>query len=249
MSEITFVMIVKNAESTIKPTLEALKDWPHIVILDTGSTDKTIELINSYPHITLQKGPFEGFGAARNLATSYAKTSWVFHIDADEIPTGLLLKELSELKLENSFIYEVLRDNYFWNHHMKGCSGWYKDYVGRLYNKHKTKYSSDLVHEKVLDEGLKHKKLNHTLIHKPYKDLKAMIEKMNHYSDLFVNNTSKQVSIVSPFLHSFFAFFKSYFLKKGWTQGIQGFVISKYIADTAFYKYMKLYEKKYIKHK
>lgn len=238
--QISFIMITKNAAATIQETLEALKNWPHIVILDTGSTDDTCKIIRSYPHILLFEAPFEGFGAARNLATSHAQTPWVFHIDADEVPQKALLDELINLHLDKNTCFSVLRDNYFLGKLMKGCSGWTHDIVVRLYCSSSTRYSDDLVHEKVITDNMDVIKLKGTLKHTPYQSFKHMIDKMNHYSDLFVKNTHKKASSWSPFTHAIFAFIKSYVFKKGFTQGLRGYILSKYIADTAFYKYLKL---------
>lgn len=242
MTPITFVLIVKNAEATIYDTLAALQDWPEVVVLDTGSQDSTLEIVKKFQNVSLHKSPFYGFGPTRNIASSFSKTSWVFHLDADEIPSAKLLEELKSLSLQQDTVYFVNRDNYFWNRHMKGCSGWYPDYVGRLYHKDLTRYSGDLVHEKVLTEGLKKIRLKNTLKHTPYQNLKTMQDKLNHYSDLFVKNTNKKSSRLSPYIHGSFAFFKSYILKRGFTQGFRGLILSKYIADVAFYKYLKLYE-------
>jgi glycosyltransferase involved in cell wall biosynthesis len=240
---ISFVMITKNAQSTLSQTLEALKTWPHVVIYDNGSTDRTLDIIKNYPHVRCIQGEFEGFGPTRNKASNYANTPWVFHIDADEIPTSELLNTLETLSIDEKTCYCVMRDNYFFGKHMKGCSGWYPDRVVRLFHKNNTRYSSDLVHEKVLTEGFKIKELKGSLMHTPYQSFKQMIDKMNHYSDLFAKNSTKKINMLSPFTHSFFAFFKSYILKLGFKEGVRGYILSKYMADTAFYKYLKKLEK------
>lgn len=234
-------MITKNASATLQDTLEALKNWPHVVIYDTGSTDETLSIIKNYPQIILQQGPFEGFGKARNKATSFAKTPWVFHLDADEVPSKDLLAELGKISLIENCVYSVRRDNYFMQKHMKGCSGWYPDDVVRLFHKQSHSYSLDLVHEKVICEKNFVIQLQNSLKHTPYQSVKQMLDKMNHYSELFAKNTSKKANFLSPFLHAFHAFFKSYILKNGISQGFRGYILSKYIADTAFYKYLKLW--------
>jgi glycosyltransferase involved in cell wall biosynthesis len=241
--QITFVIMVKNGEATLAKTLQALGDYSPVLVLDTGSTDKTLEIIKSFPSVFFYQTSFEGFGKTRNYASSLAKTDWVLHLDADEVLTPALLEEIISLQPQQDCCYALLRDNYFWQKSMKGCSGWYPDWVIRLYNKKQTSYSLDLVHERVLDDGLKIKKLRSTLIHTPYQNLSQMLNKMNHYTDLFVLNTTKKGSKIAPYIHGLFAFMKSYILKRGWTQGYRGLILSKYIADTAFYKYLKLYEK------
>jgi glycosyltransferase involved in cell wall biosynthesis len=242
LDKITFVLIVKNAEISLQDTLEAIKNCPNILVYDNGSQDNTQAIVLQYPKICFYQGTFEGFGPTRNKAAKMAKTPWVFHLDADEVPSKKLLEELTNLKLDSNCVYSILRDNYFWNKAMKGCSGWSSDIVTRLYPQDKTSYSQDLVHEKVLSKGFGVIKLTGTLKHTPYPSLSSMMEKMEHYSTLFCKNTKKKAHALSPFTHGIWAFIKSYIFKKGIFQGYRGYILSKYIADTAFYKYLKLYE-------
>lgn len=245
MDCITFVMIVKNGSNTLKSTLEALKQWPHVLVVDTGSTDSTLEMAQGFKNVILKQIPFEGFGKTRNRATSFSPTDWVFHIDADELVTQKLTQELKHLALDPQKVYQVLRDNYFLNKQMKGCSGWYPDPVIRLFNRNHFAYGNEAVHEKLVCQKTDVISLKGHLLHTPYQNFHQMLSKMNHYSELFAQNSSKQVSMWSPYVHGGFAFIKSYFFKLGFTQGYRGLILSKYIADTAFYKYLKLVEKKY----
>lgn len=245
MTEVTFVLMVKNGEKTLKPVLTALRKWPRVIVVDTGSEDKTLEIAQSFSNVVLQQIPFEGFGKTRNAATKFAKTDWVFHLDADEIPSNDLLETLCSKTLEAGTLYEIFRENYFWKKAMRGCSGWYPDYVLRLFNKNECEFSQLSVHEKLIVKNKKIEKIQGKLIHTPYQDLKQMLAKMNHYSELFATSSKKQVSIATPFFHAIYAFIKSYFFKRGLFQGIRGLILSKYIADTTFYKYLKIYEKRH----
>lgn len=135
MNEITFVMIVKNGMKTLPDTLFPLKTWPHVVVADTGSEDGTWEYLQTCSFVKSYKISFDGFGDARNEASNLAKTKWVFHLDADEVPSLELLEELKSLNLDDKSVYKVQRHNIFWNKHMKGCSGWHPDFVIRLLQK------------------------------------------------------------------------------------------------------------------
>jgi len=87
-------------------------------------------------------------------------------------------------------------------------------------------------------------KLNNPIIHYSYENVGDFLKKMQTYSTLFAeqNQGKKSASSWKAIVHGMFAFFKSYFLKKGFLDGYEGFLISMYNGHTAFYKYIKLYE-------
>jgi glycosyltransferase involved in cell wall biosynthesis len=243
LASITFIIMVKNGQETLKKTLDSLRNCSHVLVCDTGSVDSTIEIAKSYPNVFLKQIPFNGFGPTRNEATSFTTTDFVFHLDADEVLTRSLLEELSVLNLDEQLAYEVKRDNIFFGKIMQGCSGWSNDYVTRLYNKKNFSFSQDLVHEKVNASKKAIIRLKNPLEHTPYLSFYQMLDKLNHYSELFCKNTKKTANRLSPFTHGFFSFFKSYILKLGFKEGYRGLVLSLYIAHGSFYKYLKLYQK------
>lgn len=247
LSSITFIIMVKNGQATLKKTLDSLRHCTNVLVCDTGSFDETIPIAKSYPNVTLKEVSFHGFGPTRNHITAFSTTDFVFHLDADETLTSSLLEELSVLNLDSTKAYEVKRDNIFFGQIMQGCSGWSNDYVTRLYSKKTYAYSQDLVHEKVLVDKKNKIRLKNTIQHTPYLSFYQMLEKLNHYSELFCQNTKKKAHPLSPFIHGFYSFFKSYLLKLGIKEGYRGLFLSLYIAHTSFYKYLKLYQKQYWK--
>jgi glycosyltransferase involved in cell wall biosynthesis len=242
---ISVTILTKNSEKYLQEILETLKEFDEVVILDNGSTDKTLEIATSYTNVALHKTQFLGFGKLHNLAIDLAKNDWILSIDSDEIPSKALLKEVLTKKLEKNNVYVLSRHNYFNNKHIKYC-GWHPDFVVRLFNRQTTRFSDDEVHEKVLCEGLKKCYLKSPLKHYPFSSISDFIRKIQHYSDLFAeqNLYKKKASPLRAFGHGFWRFFKSYILQKGFLAGYEGFVISKYDGHTAFYKHIKLYEKK-----
>lgn len=125
---------------------------------------------------------------------------------------------------------------------MRGCSGWYPDWVVRLYNKQRTRFSDDAVHEKVISQGLRVVKLQHSLRHTPYRSLEDLKRKKEVYTQLFVeqNKGKKKSSFAKAVLHGIFAFVKSYIFKRGFLCGKEGFILSRYIGSVAYLKYRKL---------
>ncbi|MBS0629125.1 MAG: glycosyltransferase family 2 protein [Verrucomicrobia bacterium] len=241
---ISATVLTKNSEKTLKQTLDSLKRFPEVIVLDTGSTDHTLTIAKNYPNVSLHTSPFLGFGPLHNLASSLATHDWILSIDSDEIVTEELAEEILALTLDPKVIYSIQRANYYNGRQIKWCGGWHPDLVWRLYHRWETQFSTALVHEKVEKKELQISQLRGTLIHVPYREMRDFLDKMQHYSTLFADqNAGKKSSVFKAILHSWSAFLKSYILKRGFLGGKEGFIISVYNGHTAFYKYLKLAEK------
>jgi glycosyltransferase involved in cell wall biosynthesis len=236
---ISVCILTKNASSTIAKTLESTRPFPEVLILDNGSTDNTLEIARSFPNTVIHKMPFIGFGPLRNEAARLAKHDWILALDSDEVLSNP--EEILSLKLDSDRAYSLPRHNFFNGKQIKGC-GWGKEQIARLYNKKKSSYCLSFVHESLLAKNPI--PLSFPLLHTPYRTTSEFLAKMQHYSTLFAeqNRHKKNSSISKAILHALFAFLKSYILKRGFLDGGEGFFISLYNANTAFYKYMKLLE-------
>jgi glycosyltransferase involved in cell wall biosynthesis len=235
-------MLTKNSEKTLTQTLESLKTFAEVIVLDTGSTDKTLEIASQFSNVSLHKAPMTGFGDLHNKAASLSSHDWILSIDSDEVLSDELVKEIHALALDPIYIYAIRRDNYFNGKKMRCCAGWHPDWVARLYNREKTQFSSDAVHEKVI--GCKVIQLRCPMKHVPYRSSSDFLSKMQTYSTLFAlqHRGKKKSSLTKAILHSLAAFCKNYFLCRGILGGREGFVISLYNAQTTYYKYLKLAE-------
>lgn len=243
MVPISVVVLTKNSAETIKKTLNSLLAFKEVLVLDTGSSDATLDIARAFPNVKIEKHPFTTFGAVRNLASEYACCDWILTLDSDEVLSEKAFKEIFSLSLDPCKVYSFPRWNYFNDKFIKWC-GWYPDRVLRLYNKKTACYSSDFVHEKVLYPGLKELKLSGPLEHYSYRKIGDFLDKMQKYTTLFAeqNKYKKTSSPQKAFLHAVFAFFKSYILQRGMFGGWEGFIIASYNAQTSFYKYLKLWE-------
>ncbi|MCE5293689.1 MAG: glycosyltransferase family 2 protein [Chlamydiales bacterium] len=240
---ISVTIIVKNGQRYLPQVLKALETFSEIIVLDTGSTDDTITIAKSFPNVALHQSPFLGFGPSHNLATSLASNDWVLSIDADEVASPELIKEIFALQLEPNTIYTISRHNYFRGKFIKGC-GWYPDCPVRLYNRKVTAFTDAKVHESILDTNMKKQALKSPLYHYPYNSISDFLAKMQSYSTLFAEQYKgkRKSSLTKAITHGLFAFFKSYFIKRGIFLGSEGFIISLYNGHTAYYKYLKLQE-------
>lgn len=241
---ITVTILTKNCAKTLDPTLHSLKQFPEILVYDTGSCDQTVETAKKFPNVKVIEGPFEGFGPTHNKASSLATYDWILSIDSDEVLSPGLAEEILRLDLSPSSVYRINRHNFFNKKWIRYCGGWYPDPVIRIYNRQMTQFSEDVVHEKILHSHLRVSPLSSPLFHTPYRSIDDFLHKMQLYSTLFAeqHRGKKQVSLKTAFIHSLCAFFKSYILKKGFLGGREGFIISLYNGHTTFYKYLKLLE-------
>lgn len=239
---ISITILTKNSEKYLAEVLKSLSSFDEVLILDTGSTDRTREIATSFVNVSWKDSSFIGFGPTHNVASSLAKNDWILSLDSDEILTEDLIKEIQATPLKDTCVYSFWRKNYYRGRHIKGC-GWYPDRVPRLYNRKITSFTEALVHEAVITNGLKKVSLKGCVLHYPFDSVSSFIKKMNTYSDLFAEQSKKRSSVGKALLHAIWAFVKSYILKKGFLLGSEGFEISWYNMNCAFYKYTKLTEK------
>lgn len=239
---ISATILTKNSEETLPATLESLKNFPEVLILDTGSTDRTFEIAALFPNVRVIKKTFEGFGKTHNLASDLASYDWILSIDSDEVLSSELSSEILGLTLDPGAVYSIDRHNHFQGKHIKYCAGWHPDRIVRIYHRKRTRFTEDRVHERIVTSNLQIVPLRHRMIHTPYRTIEEFMNKMQFYSTLFAeqNAGKKQSSLGKAVAHGLSAFLKSYIAKRGFLGGREGFVISVYNGHTAYYKYLKL---------
>ncbi|HEY2810285.1 MAG TPA: glycosyltransferase family 2 protein [Rhabdochlamydiaceae bacterium] len=241
---ISVTILTKNNQQTLKATLESVKSFSEVLVYDTGSTDDTLLIAESFPNVVIFQGPFEGFGRTHNTASSLAARDWILSLDSDEVLSPSLALEIQTLALDTNCVYELSRNNFYNEKWIKWCGGWYPDSVARLYHRKVTRFSDDAVHEKILSEGLRKVRLSSPLSHVPYRSVEDFLKKMQMYTSLFADQyPGKSASLGKAILHGWFAFFKSYVLKRGFLGGKEGYIISAYNGHTTYYKYLKVLEK------
>ncbi len=240
---ISVIMLCKNNQEYIRETLEALSKFNEVVLVDTGSDDRTLEIASRFANVKIYKKKMEGFGTVRNAGAKLAKNDWILAIDADEVVSNRLADEIFSLNLDKTKVYKIPFKSFYNGKWIRGC-GWHPESHVRLYNKKTTKFSNLKVHEAVLTERLEIIKLKNYINHTSYRNTHDFLKKMQNYSELFAlqNVGKKKSSFLKALIHGSFAFFKSYLLKRGFLMGKEGFIISAYNANTAFYKYLKLSE-------
>ncbi|EAJ5701578.1 putative two-domain glycosyltransferase [Campylobacter lari subsp. concheus] len=249
LKQISVIMIVKNAQKTLKACLESLQEFGEIVLIENDSNDDTLkiayEFSKGYKNIKIYQHKFIGFGPLKNLAISYTSNDWIFNIDADELAKKEFLQELWQIEANKEDIIVLPRENLYNGEWIKAC-GWWPDHVMRVFNKTHTSFNGNLVHESlILHEDSKKIKLQNGLRHFAFDDIDGLLDKLQKYSKLWaLQNLHKESSIYKALLRGTWTFFRNYILKKGIFYGYKGFIISTCNGLGAFFKYMKLYELK-----
>ncbi len=241
---ISVAIIVKDGEKYIGQCLQSLASFDEVLLMDTGSTDRTLEIARSFDNVRIEEGEFDGFGPTKNRATELAKHDWILSIDSDEMVTPELSSEILALSLDESRVYRFSRQSYYNGRFIRGC-GWYPDKILRLYNKTRTAFNDNDVHESVMvKEGMAVADLTGALKHYPYDNAGSLIAKLQFYSTLFAgqNKGKLQSSPLKAVSRGLAAFFKGYVIRKGFLDGYEGFHIAFCQGLAAYLKYIKLYE-------
>lgn len=242
--KITVTILTKNSERYLAAILRALKDFDEVLLLDSGSEDSTFKIAEQYSNVTVHRSEFLGFGEMHNKAAQLARNPWILSIDSDEVPTEALVREVRGLDLDRHCVYNLPRRNYYNGRYIKHC-GWNPDRVKRLYHREQTRWTNAKVHESIITKGCSEVALDEGVLHYSYQGIGDFLQKMQVYSEYFaVENAGRKPS--SPgkaALHGCYAFVKTYILQCGFLDGWEGFMIASYNANTAFYKYWKLYER------
>jgi (heptosyl)LPS beta-1,4-glucosyltransferase len=241
------MMIVKNEEKHLKASLESVVGWvDQIAILDSGSTDNTLNIAKRYTDLVYEKLDWEGFGKQRQVAQSYLSTDWVLVLDADEFVSPELKKEIQGIALTSSLdiCYQINRLTKAFGKYIH-YSGWSPDWIVRLYPREKVGYNDALVHEKVIisDEMQVKKITSGLLYHDTYESLHHYINKTTGYLKAWADEREgkKKSGLGTALLHAFACFIKMYFIKRGFLDGRHGFILAWLGTHSTFVKYIDLW--------
>lgn len=243
--KISAYILAYNEAEKIADAVASVLWADEIVVVDSGSTDRTAEIAQSLGARVVQV-PFHGFGDLRNRAIVECRHDWIFSLDSDERCTPGVRDEILSILAAPAphDAYLVPRRNYMMGRWIKG-SGWYPNFrQPQLFRKGAMRYDNDPVHEgyQLLTQRPLGQ-LQNAIWQFPFRDLEEVIRKMNRYSSLGVRKLSdRQVSMASALGHGMWSFVKHYLLKRGYRDGWAGFVIALGNFEGTFYRYAKRYE-------
>lgn len=249
MPTLSVAMIVKNEAQDLAACLDTVKGWvDEIVILDSGSTDETEQIAEQYGAKFYVNTDWQGFGKQRQLAQQYVTSDYVLWLDADERVTPELKQSILQVVKndEQNAVYKIGRLSEVFGRQIRH-SGWYPDYVVRLYRTTFAKYGDELVHEKVhFPKDANVKKLTGDLLHFTYKDVHHYLVKSASYAQAWSiqkAKAGKKASLFDGVTHALGCFVKMYLLKAGFLDGKQGFLLAILSAHSTFVKYADLWNR------
>ena len=245
MSKLSVVVITKNEENNVRECLDSVSWADEIVVVDAGSSDRTIDIVKEYTNKVYSR-PWDGYGAAKNYGLTQCSGEWVLSIDADERVTPELRVEILEnLGIDNQKIsaFSMPRRANFLGKWIYHC-GWYPGRITRIFRRSKGRFTEEKVHERLEIEGLIIP-LKSDLLHYTDPDLKNYFNKFNKYTSLAAEelmDRGKKYSLVKLIVNPMWIFFRMYILKRGFLDGIPGFILCVLSANYVFTKYAKLWE-------
>ncbi len=242
--KITAIIPTLNEEIHIEDAIKSVSFADEIIVIDSFSTDKTVELAKKH-QVNLIQRVFDDFSTQKNYAIKKAKHDWIYVLDADERVTPALEKEiLKAVENPKEFVGFYIRRTFYFMNKKINYGGVQRDKVVRLFLKSKCKYNGDFVHELIEPKGelgfLK-KKIDHF----SYRDFDQYILKLNHYAALKtkqLHNQGKKVNAFHVLVKPTARFFIHYIIRLGFLDGFAGFVIAKTMAYGVLVRYIKLWE-------
>lgn len=241
--KISATIITLNEEKNIAECIESVSWADEVVVLDSRSTDRTVEIARRCTDKVFVE-EWKGQGAHKNRAVELAQGPWIFSIDADERVTPELAAEIQQVVRDPQYhAYSVRRKNLYRGQWIKH-GGWWPDEVKRLFRKDKASFNNARIHDSLQVAGSVGT-LSCPLIHTSFLGADDFLERARHYAvhqgkEMFENG--RKATAFTAFWRSAFAFFKTYVLRAGFLDGSAGLLIANYVMTLAFYKYMILAE-------
>jgi glycosyltransferase involved in cell wall biosynthesis len=252
---LSVAIITKNEEANLPRTLDSVRFAGQIVVLDSGSTDRTVEIARA-ANATVYEEPWKGFAAAKNSAIAKCTGAWVLSLDADEELTAELQTEIRTLLRSNPALdaYCIRRRNLFLGRWIKH-GGFYPDPKLRLFRRNAANLTTTLqfanrpVHETIAFDG-RASTLDCDLIHHAYPTLEHYLEHMDRYStlggELLVAagkvSRSWPAFVGNVYLIPELTFLWNYVFRLGFLDGREGLLLHLYQATYTSWKYAKAWQ-------
>ncbi len=243
--KITATIITLNEQSHIERCLESLKDLAdEVIVVDSGSHDRTLEIAQRYGARTFVRD-WTNYSDQKNHAAALASHDWILSLDADEALSPELLLALLDVKQgqPDFSAFEFSRKALYLSRWIEHC-GWYPDIKPRLYRRDRAGWQGAWVHESLRIEG-RVQRLNGDLLHYTCESISEHLRSIDRYTTLAAQELYSRGTKSGVFRSSFSAasaFFKTYWIRQGFRDGTQGFLIACFASYYNLTKYAKLWE-------
>jgi len=239
------VLIAQNEERNVGDALASVAFCDEIVLVDSGSTDRTRAHAEAAGARVVVNAPWPGFVAQRDLAVRVARHDWVLALDADERVSPALRHEIEALRARgfDQAGYRIPRVAFYLGRWIR-ATDWYPDWQVRLFDRTRADWQGDLVHESVQVRGPVGR-LRGNLFHHPYADISDHLRKIDAYTTLWARQAyaaGRHTNLLDMSAGATWAFLRNYVLKRGFLLGGTGYVISILNTHYTFAKLAKLRE-------
>jgi glycosyltransferase involved in cell wall biosynthesis len=242
MKKLAVLILTYNEEKNIDECVQSVQLADEIIVIDSGSTDSTVELAEKLGAKVVYHPMDEGFAGQRNFALQQTEAEWVLYLDADERITPELAAEIRTIVQKNEpYAYEILRRNVVFGQRVN-YGGHSPDYSLRLYPREAIHWQG-VVHEQA-QVNLPILQTKNGMLHYTYTSWERYFFKFNQYTTLMaqqMGERGKKARITDIIVRPWFAFFRFYILKSGWRDGKIGFILAAFHAFYTMAKYVKLY--------
>jgi len=246
MTKITAIIPTFNEASNIQRALDAVCFADEIIVIDSFSTDSTVDIVKKNNVILIQR-KFDDFSNQKNFAISKASNDWIFLLDADEtITEDLHVEILKTISSASEYSAFYIYRNFFFKEKKLKYSGWQRDKVIRLFRKENCRYKGK-VHEEIYTEGAVGF-LSGKIDHYSYKGYTQYKEKLKSYAKFQAQELLEKGQFISPyhlFVKPLVRFFIQFFIKFGFLDGVQGFMISWVHGFGVWRRYIEVLKLKY----
>ena len=243
--KLTVGIIVNNEERILGKTLEAIRDLTdEIIIIDSGSTDRTVEIAESFgAEVYIEE--WKGFGLQKNSVIKKCKGEWILLIDADEVVSIELKEKIKKIINGETThdVYEINRCSICFGKELK-YGGWSNQYATRLWKTGSVEVSESLVHEEFLCNTPKGK-IREKIYHHTYLTLSDYIARFDRYTTLGAEEyfkRGKKATLFNMVINPFLKFIRMYILRLGFLDGLEGLIIAIFSGMYTMTKYFKLRE-------
>ena len=240
---LSIIIITKNEAADIRACLETVAWADEIIVVDSASNDGTAAICRELGAQVHVVHDWPGFGPQKSRALAHATRDWVLSLDADERVTPELRREIEAAMRDPDACaaYDIPRSSSYCGRFMRH-SGWYPDHVTRLFKRGSARFSDDLVHERLLVDG-KTGKLHGELLHFAFDGMEEVLRKVDQYSTAGAQRMHAQgrkASLAGAVLRGCWSFMRTYFLRLGFLDGREGFMLAVSNAEGTYYRYVKL---------
>ena len=240
--QISAVIITLNEEENIEEAVRSLAWADEIVVVDSGSTDRTRDIAQSLG-ARVMTNPWPGFSDQKQFGVDHAEHDWIFSLDADERVSDELRREIESIRSGSAVVhgYRIPRLSFYVGRAIKH-GGWYPDHQLRLFDRRKGKWNGAVIHESVMmNDGVKVSELRAEILHHTVRSTEEHNRMIaERYAPLGAQKMfadGRRTSPLRAVLSSWFAFIRAYFLKLGFLDGYAGFCIAYFAAHHAFMKH------------